>query len=353
MAKFQAEGGTFEDFRQWAGGQDWSLPRHRLETIYRNAVQTAYMAGHWRRFEEVAEDYPYLMYDAINDSRVRPSHLAMDGVIRPVNDPIWRRWSPPCGHRCRCTLRQVSAAEARRRGGVTPNLPAEGGPDEGWGNDPRQWSETLRSHVQQRRGMCDVATFGYKKPNQPIWCHGHGAELIKRLDYALQIGKRSQIEPLAMRYRILTYIQQAEATAGQLRQQMVIGVFTRQGDLFDVVSRSGVMPAGAGLSRLLFINRVALQAHYLMHIKHQHAPGGVKSDRGFVMPEIVLAAADAANSGKLAPEVRIGPNGNPMVSTLFEVDGALYRFVWEAKIGRRSLTLFSLYPIETGNQMRR
>ncbi|MFN4003332.1 MAG: phage minor head protein [Hylemonella sp.] len=143
LAKFQANGGTFEDFRKWAADQDWSLPRHRLETIYRNAVQTAYMAGHWRRFDEVKDDLPYLMYDAINDSRVRPSHLAMDGVIRPVNDPLWKRWTPPCGHRCRCTLRQVSAREAQRRGGVTQSIPAEAVPDEGWGGDPRRWGETL------------------------------------------------------------------------------------------------------------------------------------------------------------------------------------------------------------------
>lgn len=100
LAKFQAEGGTFEDFRKWALQQDWSLPRHRLETVYRNAVQTAYMAGHWRRFDEAKDDLPYLMYDAINDSRVRPSHLAMDGVIRPVDDPFWRTHTPPLGHRC-------------------------------------------------------------------------------------------------------------------------------------------------------------------------------------------------------------------------------------------------------------
>lgn len=100
LARNLADGGTFEDFRKWALQQDWSLPRHRLETIYRNAVQTAYMAGHWRRFEEVKDDLPYLMYDAINDSRTRPSHLAMDGVIRPVDDPIWKTHTPPLGHRC-------------------------------------------------------------------------------------------------------------------------------------------------------------------------------------------------------------------------------------------------------------
>lgn len=612
LAKFQADGGTFEDFRKWAAGQDWSLPRHRLETIYRNAVQTAYMAGHWRRFDEVKEAFPYLMYDAINDSRVRPSHLAMDGVIRPVDDPLWKRWTPPVGHRCflpgtrvrgnfrlgskmfyagpavefwtasgarlavtanhpiltehgfiaaselcegmdclsygvdvkmpaarppvirhvndqqppasvedvfdalasyafgfanrstfdlhgdavfgqgdvhvagsechlmhgfklesaqgfndfklifagnwfqwsglkslrdslfrwignaelpkntsavgfgdakhaanfrdresafrvelsnflaqriifgvsgapcraalaldsgsvslhrgpfdalslalparldavsqqepiyrlpahsvllgkridaspagifinqlarifrlplsgrnlkaasqsrgillrsklepalaqqtleatggdaglfaklashfpgeitrdkivgirhftfrghvydfeteqgwlfangvvasncRCTLRQMTAREAQRRGGVTQSIPAEAVPDEGWGGDPREWSRTLRRVIEKRRSMCNVgsgAEFGYQKASQLTWCHGPGADLMKELDYALLVGKKSLIEPKAMRYRILTYIQQAEQSAGQMRGQMVIGDFTRQ-----------------------------------------------------------------------------------------------------------------------------
>jgi SPP1 gp7 family putative phage head morphogenesis protein len=173
LAKFQADGGTFEDFRKWAAGQDWSLPRHRLETIYRNAVQTAYMAGHWRRFDEVKEAFPYLMYDAINDSRVRPSHLAMDGVIRPVDDPIWKRWTPPCGHRCRCSLRSVSAREAQRRGGATQSIPAEAVPDEGWGNDPRDAWRGYRAALDGRFAQCATSAATLAKGGriaQPLWC---------------------------------------------------------------------------------------------------------------------------------------------------------------------------------------
>lgn len=150
LAKFQESGQSFEDFRKWASGQDWSLPRHRLETIFRNAVQTAYQAGHWRSFIEAADELPYLMYDAVNDSRVRPSHLALDGVIRPVNDPYWRTHSPPLGHRCRCTLRQLSRDEARARGGITISPPAEGGPDRGWGSDPREALDTLRRLFREK-----------------------------------------------------------------------------------------------------------------------------------------------------------------------------------------------------------
>jgi SPP1 gp7 family putative phage head morphogenesis protein len=150
LARHVAEGGTLQEFQKWAAEQDWSLPKHRLETIYRNAVQTAYNAGHWRRFEETKETRPFLMYDAVNDSRTRPSHLALDGVIRPVDDPFWNTHSPPLGHRCRCVLRSLSADQARERGGVTQNPPAEGIADPGWGAKPTMWSETLADVGEQK-----------------------------------------------------------------------------------------------------------------------------------------------------------------------------------------------------------
>lgn len=95
LARFQLDGGTLGQFQAWAKGQDFGLPRHRLETIYRNATQTAYEAGHWRSFDETADDLPFLMYDAVNDSRTRPAHRALDGTIRPVGDAFWRT-HPQC-----------------------------------------------------------------------------------------------------------------------------------------------------------------------------------------------------------------------------------------------------------------
>lgn len=150
LAKSQANGETFADFQKWAKAQDFGLPKHRLETIYRNAVQQSYNAGHWREFEEGAKDRPYLMYDAINDSRVRPSHLALDGVIRPVGDAYWKTHSPSLGHRCRCRLLSLSREEAMRRGGMTQNTPAEGGPDAGWGANPMDWGRTLRELMREK-----------------------------------------------------------------------------------------------------------------------------------------------------------------------------------------------------------
>lgn len=173
LARHIAEGGTLASFQAWAKTQDWSLPRHRLETIYRNATQTAYNAGHWRRFEETKATRPFLMYDAINDSRVRPSHLALDGVIRPVGDAFWATHSPPLGHRCRCRLVSLSAEQARARGGVTQQPPAEGAADAGWGAKPTNpWSGYAHA-LKSKLALCemaDAAMAARGRITAPLWC---------------------------------------------------------------------------------------------------------------------------------------------------------------------------------------
>jgi SPP1 gp7 family putative phage head morphogenesis protein len=121
------------------------LPRHRLDNIYRTNLQGQYMAGKWERFKVTAKDRPYLMYDAINDSRTRPAHLALDGVIRAIDDPFWLTHSPMCGYRCRCSLRSLSDTQAQARShgdnglNKQPQLPdgTPANPDQGWDYDKR------------------------------------------------------------------------------------------------------------------------------------------------------------------------------------------------------------------------
>ena len=42
----------------------------------------------------------------MGDGRVRPEHAAMDGITRPVNDSFWKKYYPPNGWNCRCTVMQ-------------------------------------------------------------------------------------------------------------------------------------------------------------------------------------------------------------------------------------------------------
>ena len=110
------------------------LQPHRVENIFRTNMMGAYNAGRWDTMQDkhIAEYFPMFQYDAINDSRTRPSHAAMDGHIARRDDPIWQTWWPPNGYQCRCTVRPVSVSE--EVGALKP-APA-GQPDPGFAGNP-------------------------------------------------------------------------------------------------------------------------------------------------------------------------------------------------------------------------
>ncbi len=95
----QARGVSFGEWRRGAA-EATGLPQHRLELIFRMHAQTAYNAGHWRRFEVNADTRPFLMYSAVNDDRTRPAHRALSGYIAHKDDPVWETLTPPLGFNC-------------------------------------------------------------------------------------------------------------------------------------------------------------------------------------------------------------------------------------------------------------
>ena len=136
LADALEKGGTFKSFQEAvrAGGLDVNLPAHRLENIFRTNIQAAYSRGRWEQQMRARGSRPYLMYDAINDSRTRPAHHAMDNIIRKWDDPFWATNYPTNGYRCRCTVISLTEAQAKKRGGVTDPLPDPDTtkPDPGW-----------------------------------------------------------------------------------------------------------------------------------------------------------------------------------------------------------------------------
>lgn len=125
-------GGTFADFQKQvkSGGLQTSLTKARLDNIFRTNIQAAYSRGRYEQQMRVSFMRPYWMYDAINDSRTRPTHKAMDGVILHHTNPWWKSHYTPNGYRCRCTVISLTEAQARKRG-ISPIAP-EVDPDEGW-----------------------------------------------------------------------------------------------------------------------------------------------------------------------------------------------------------------------------
>lgn len=132
LTKAIASGQSFKAWKETAAAQALGLPDYRLDNIWRTNLQGNYMRGRWEQIARNAKNRPYLMYDAINDARVRPAHLAMDGTIRRWDDPWWKTHSPPCGYRCRCDVIGMTEAQAQRR-----SAPGANGQPRGIYKEPR------------------------------------------------------------------------------------------------------------------------------------------------------------------------------------------------------------------------
>ncbi len=115
------EGTTLEDFKRdcadifekrgWTGKKAW-----RIDNIFRTNIQTAYNVGRYKQMMAVVDSRPYWRYSAINDSRTRPTHAALNGKVFRADDPFWDTWYPPNGFRCRCGVTTLSDREMRRDG---------------------------------------------------------------------------------------------------------------------------------------------------------------------------------------------------------------------------------------------
>lgn len=186
MDKAIAQGTTLEEFKRDVGAKleaAWGrTDPHRLETIFRTNALGAYNAGRHEILShpEVRKARPYLRFDAVNDSRVSDVCEALDGTIRPADDPFWTTHTPPLHFNCRSVLVPLSDEEAQDEG-VSGNVvgaeadegfgrppPAGGGAD--WEPDPKDYpgpiGEVLDGKLQGAPAVNDVA------PPEPEPDHG-------------------------------------------------------------------------------------------------------------------------------------------------------------------------------------
>jgi len=137
------KGQTLAEFtRETKAALDVSaLTPAQLETLYRTHVGRAQTAGKMRVLSSplVGDQFPYLLYSAVHDSRVRPEHKAMETIglngtaVYRRDDPIWNLFLPPWDWNCRCevipldkeTAAQYGVVEAMEwvRSGEPPGVP--------------------------------------------------------------------------------------------------------------------------------------------------------------------------------------------------------------------------------------
>ena len=92
------------------------IPPWRYELIYRTNLQTSYNVGRYLQQVENIDDRPYWQYVAVMDSRTRPSHAALHGLVLPADDPAWNVVYPPNGFNCRCRVRSLSERRLKQKG---------------------------------------------------------------------------------------------------------------------------------------------------------------------------------------------------------------------------------------------
>ncbi|AXY60199.1 phage minor head protein [Acinetobacter sp. WCHAc010052] len=144
-----ADGTTFEDFKKLVAESEIILSDAYLKNVFRTNIQTAYGHGRWQQQQRNKKKRPYLIYSAIDDTRVRPSHLALNRIIRHIDDPFWLLYYPPWGFMCRCTVIALTEAQAKKYGITSDEDLPEVAAEAGWSTSPLTFGE-MESVVDQK-----------------------------------------------------------------------------------------------------------------------------------------------------------------------------------------------------------
>jgi hypothetical protein len=133
-----AEGTTLREFRKdfdaivekhgWSynGGAGW-----RSRVIYETNLRMSHAAGREAQMAdpELRKRRPFGLYRHGGSEDPRPEHLALDGLVLPLDDPFWEQWTPPNGWGCKCKKFMVSQADVDRLGltvaDKAPDIPTE------------------------------------------------------------------------------------------------------------------------------------------------------------------------------------------------------------------------------------
>jgi SPP1 gp7 family putative phage head morphogenesis protein len=115
LALVDADGNvrSFANFRDQASAINSTYNVTWLKTEHSFALNSATTAARWGEYLRNADAMPYLQYDTVGDSNVRPEHALLDGIIRKIGDDFWKTYYPPNGWRCRCDARQLASSYAQ------------------------------------------------------------------------------------------------------------------------------------------------------------------------------------------------------------------------------------------------
>ena len=143
-------GSTFQEFQKAVKESGIELSPHHLDNIFRTNIQNAYAHGIWTQQQKNKANRPYLKYSSLTDSRVRPSHLALNNIIRHIDDSFWLTHYPPNGFQCRCGVDALTEAQAKKLSITIDDELPDIQPDSGWAISPSSYGKQLNDVLDQK-----------------------------------------------------------------------------------------------------------------------------------------------------------------------------------------------------------
>lgn len=366
VEKAHSEGETLQQFRKrfkeivarngwtgWTGegtkgGEAW-----RTRVIYQTNLSTSYAAGRLAQLK--AGGYELWLYKHSDSvTHPRPYHVALDGIVRPADDPFWRSYYAPNGWGCKCRVLGVRGpATARLLGGdpskPLPNFTGETNPktgekmgiDEGWGYMPGGTvADTVRAAARQ------TVQWDYRLAK------AYMDEVPASARDGLATAMRTQPETgeVVRRYaeRALGVRQGAPIPGPVIVQPyQTLGLLT-SAESAKIAELSGVEAVGQELYDW------ALDAATVKKVEKDHGTEATEARRGQIpvtatdyalLPRIIAEADGMEYAGK-------SDVGRPVIRVKKIVDGATYVAAFEVRTKRRMLALQSWWKVAASPRLR-
>ena len=168
----------------------------RAEVILRMQGFQAYARTQDAMLRAHIDAFPYCVYLASPDDRVRPAHAALHGKIIPTDHPFWDTHTPPWEFGCRCDkagmsgeeVAEIRAAEA----GKAPEDQRVLGPEQ-----LRQLTEHDRLVAKGGAGFIDVRTPRQKRGTGYEWRVQDEATTVDQVLENLPLADQQAFEELA------------------------------------------------------------------------------------------------------------------------------------------------------------
>jgi len=235
----------------------------RLKTIFDTNLRMAYAAGKWAQAERTKATHPFAEYSAILDDHTRPEHKKWNGTVVHMDDLWLATHTPPCGWKCRCTLRQLSHADVAKEGRTVSKPPPP---------ETVTYTNARTGEVTEVPKGIDPG-FGYNPGKAAVDLHAARVAASKWVAAPPPLAAAAQAESIKFMLGALTqdfgeWVNRIETTGHTIGDRRVIGALPQE--VLDFLTGKGASPVSGAIT---------VEDRVLGHFRSaRHVLGSIKPD---------------------------------------------------------------------------